>query len=276
MPGPAAPFAEEVAVALALAREAGAEAVRARSGPLEVAQKADRSLVTVVDRALDELLVSRLAARFPEDAVVGEESGERAPARPGPATRRWYVDPIDGTRNYAQGDGEYTVIVGLAEGDRAAAGVVVEPVVGVAFSGAAGGPARRQEGEAPPVAVHVSDRYRLRGGRCVRGRVHKPTASEIHLERYGVGPPARVGSLGLRIARVADGTYDFTFATDFRGGPWDLCGPLALLEAAGGLATDLSGHPIRFGPDAPLPQGLVVSNGRLHEAILAALATRPR
>ncbi|HWP35055.1 MAG TPA: inositol monophosphatase family protein, partial [Thermodesulfobacteriota bacterium] len=97
---PRYPYAEELAVALELAREAGRRARRAQEGPLAVERKADRSVVTAIDRELNAFLVDRLAARFPDDAVLGEESADDPVARLS-RPRLWLVDPIDGTANYA-------------------------------------------------------------------------------------------------------------------------------------------------------------------------------
>lgn len=270
-------YQEELAFALALAREAGARAVAARSGPLDIRHKADRSLVTAVDRELDAFLVEHLRARFPEDAVIGEESWEAPDPHAGGAARTWFVDPIDGTANYALGIGHFTVLVGLAEAGRAVLGVVVEPEAGVAYTAVAGGPAMKWRPGLPPERLRTSGRAEVRGARLVRSISRRPSASERYLERHGVPPPDRVGSFGLRVCRVAEGAFDFTYSTDFKGGLWDLCGPLAILEAAGGRATDLGGRAVCFaaGLDGR-PLDLLVSNGPLHAPLLAAFAARPR
>ncbi len=269
-------YAEELALALALAQQAGARALAARSGPLDIQHKADRSLVTAVDRELDSFLVDRLRTRYPDDAVVGEESVEVPDGRDG-ARRTWFVDPIDGTTNYALGIAEFTVLIGLAEAGRPVLGVVVDPQADVAYTGVAGGPALRHEAGRPPAPIHTSPRDTVEGARLVRSVSRRPSASEQYLARFGVAPPARVGSFGLRICRVAEGSADFTYSTDFKGGVWDLCGPFAILEAAGGLATDLRGRAVRLTlqPD-DRPMDLVVSNGRLHSALLEAFAARSR
>ncbi len=269
-------YEDELALALALAREAGARAAEARSGPLDIRHKADRSLVTAVDQELDAFLVGRLRARFPNDAVVGEESFEAPDGRSG-APRTWFVDPIDGTTNYALGTGEFTVLVGLAEAGRSVVGVVVDPEGGVTYTAVAGGPALRHDGGRAPVEIRVSERADLRGARVARSILRRPSASERYLERRGVAAPARVGSFGLRVCRVAEGACDFTYATDFKGGVWDLCGPFAILQAAGGAATDLGGRPVRLTRDPDdRPMDLVISNGRLHAPLLEAFAERPR
>ncbi len=269
------PYAAELSAAVALAREAGELALRARQEPFDIEHKADRSLVTGIDRALNALLVERLRARFPGDAVLGEESADD----PGRLTARrlWLVDPIDGTANYALGIGEFTVVIGLAEAGLPVLGVVHEPVGQETFCAAAGGPALVERPGRPPAPIRVSEQAELAGARLVRSRSRRPGASEQYLATLGVLPPVRVGSLGLRICRVAAGEYDFTYSNDFRGGEWDLCGPLAVLAAAGGRAGDLEGRPIRFNRrPGERPAGFVASNDRLHHAVLAALARGPR
>lgn len=269
-------YEEELAVALSLARQAGARAVAARSGPFDILHKPDRSLVTTVDRELDRFLVDQLRARFPDDAVVGEESVELRDDRGG-ARRIWFVDPIDGTTNYVLGIAEFTVLVGLAEAGRPVLGVVVDPEADVAYTAVAGGPALKHEAGRPPQPIHASARETVEGARLVRSVSRRPSASEEYLARFGVAPPTRVGSFGLRICRVAEGSADFTYSTDFRGGVWDLCGPFAILEAAGGRATDLRGRPVRLTlrPD-DRPMDLLVSNGRLHARLLEVFRNRPR
>lgn len=273
---PGGPYAAEVAFALEVARAAGSRAAQAQDGPLDVTHKADRSLVTLVDRELDAFLVGKLRDRFPGDGVVGEESHVPAGA-PSGARRCWFVDPIDGTTNFALGIGEFTVVVGLAEAGRGVVGAVVEPVGGLEFAAAEGAGARLSRAGAACEAIRVSDRADLHGARLVRSVTRRPSVTEQHLARTGVAPPARVGSLALRICQIAAGTFDFTYTVEFRGGPWDLCGPLAVLAEAGGTATDLEGRLVRVSPDPDdLPRSLLVSNGRLHDAVLRALADRPR
>src|SRR5262249_8107835 len=114
----------ELEIACALAVRAGALAVSLRGGDLAVERKARGEPVTVADRRASDLIVEGLAEAFPRDAIVSEE----LPPPSAGSVRTWYVDPIDGTRDYLDGDDGFTVMIGLAQRGNACLGVVYQPV----------------------------------------------------------------------------------------------------------------------------------------------------
>ncbi len=120
--------------ALECATRAGAAALRHWRARLDVDHKADGSPVTVADREAERCARDWLAARFPDDGVLGEEFGEE---RPG-ARRRWVLDPIDGTVTFVRGVPLWGTLVALLEGDRVLAGAAVFPAVGEALCAAPG------------------------------------------------------------------------------------------------------------------------------------------
>jgi histidinol phosphatase-like enzyme (inositol monophosphatase family) len=125
----------DLAFALAIAREAGALTLEFfGSERLDVEAKADGSPVTRADREAERLLVARIRASFPDDGIVGEETGETR----GTSGRRWILDPVDGTKSFVHGVPLYGTLVALETRGRAAIGVVCMPALGEAFFGARG------------------------------------------------------------------------------------------------------------------------------------------
>jgi fructose-1,6-bisphosphatase/inositol monophosphatase family enzyme len=134
------PFARELEVATELARDAGAILLRHYHSPFLVEQKvnANKELeeVTAADRESNDLIVRRLAAEFPDDGILAEESADTE--RRLDKDRVWMIDPMDGTKNFIQRDGDFAVQIGLAVNGESVAGVVYQPVRDVLYRAARG------------------------------------------------------------------------------------------------------------------------------------------
>jgi histidinol-phosphatase len=261
----------DLSLALELADRADRLSLAAFGGELRVERKADGSPVTAADREVEQELRVRLAATRPRDAVVGEEYGAAAGGE-----RRWFLDPIDGTRNFVRGIPVWATLVGLEVQGVMRVGVVSAPALrrrwwavrgGGAFTS---GPGR---GGAQPVAagalwrpLRVSAVDDLGGAQLSYDSV--PGFAVRGLEQ-------RFLSLARRCARsrgfgdfwghvlVAEGCVEV--AVEPEVSPWDLAPLLVIVEEAGGRFTDLEGRPRIDGGSA------VSTNGRLHETVLAAL-----
>jgi 3'(2'), 5'-bisphosphate nucleotidase len=241
-----------------------------------VEQKAPGDPVTRADREASELICASLATSFPADAVLSEES---VPPGPGEvacvvaAPRVWFVDPLDGTREFTQRIGEFAVMIGLAVAGRATLGVVVMPAVGEAIAGRVSASAFVEDahGARRPLRVgSVSDPARAA---LMVSRSHRPPFLDPLIARLGIGRVVPCGSVGVKVARLALGAADL-YVHDGGGAKlWDSCAPEAVLVAAGGRFTDLRGAPIDYArADLVLREGIVASNGALHERVLAAVA----
>src|SRR3989442_8184013 len=132
----------ELAFATDLARKAG-ETIQAGYGRIEqIDRKSRRDVVTDVDFRSEELVISGIRRRFPNDAILAEESGSHAGRAAVKAERTWVIDPLDGTVNYANGIPFYCVSIGLVADGQPVVGVVLDPARGDCFQAAADGPAR--------------------------------------------------------------------------------------------------------------------------------------
>ena len=266
----------ELAFALELLAECGPLALRYQTeGDLFVEHKPrGEGPVTAADRAVNERIVDGLRKRFPGDAVLAEESPESDAWRD--AERCWYVDPIDGTRDYARGRAGWAVQIGLCVDGNPVLGAVGEPAWGRTYwaaktDGAWRGEEIQQDGDVRTLAVADRARSELR----LIGSKLFPF-SRGHAIRRALGVARRrttsVGSVGLRMTAVARGEADAYVQAPGRTKLWDTCAPLCLVEAAGGRVTDLRGAALSFrAPSTAHPRGVVATSGRHHDAILEQL-----
>jgi 3'(2'), 5'-bisphosphate nucleotidase len=230
--------------------------------------------VTAADRRANRLIVERLHHAFPDIPIVAEESESASFAGFRDADRVFFVDPLDGTREFIERNGEFAVMIGLVEGPGALAGVVHAPVPGTTWMGAVGLGAWRLD----PVARHtqpvrVSDTADLAQARIVASRSHRSRSLESALASLGAREVQPMGSAGLKGAHVAEGLADAYVDTGAGTKRWDACAIDALVTAAGGRVSDVRGEPIGYrGSSLANEHGLVLSNRLVHDALLAKLA----
>ena len=247
------------------------------TGPLRF--KHGQEAVTEADARIERLLRERIAQAYPGDAVSGEElgsdpgcddpgCGDPGYAVPGSSARerRWHLDPIDGTLNFALGMPGFCISLALFQGQVPLAACVVQPPTGDLFTAVKGRGARLN---GAPIAV--SGRCRLdqaivstqlkKGGRIVQDAVLLQTLLRHCMKTR------RVGAIALELAWVAAGGCDALVAS-FEGGIqlYDIAAGLLLVTEAGGRITDLQGRPYR--PGGP---EMLASNALVHEELLDLL-----
>ena len=218
-------------------REVGVLA-RERQGRAVASRKADRSVVTDIDHAVQDILLERIGRDFPADAAITEET-QKAPGRHaavGSAARCWVIDPIDGTRNYARGFPLFTISVGLMEAGRPVLGVIHNPMTGNMYSAFAGGGAWLDG--APMAAVD-----RPMSGSTIIG---VPSAREAPLpgimHRWMDRMVLRnTGSTALHLALVASGAMDAACSDDCR--LWDIAAGAVIASEAGAIFVRPTGEP---------------------------------
>jgi 3'(2'), 5'-bisphosphate nucleotidase len=232
-----------------LAREAGAIAMRYRGGDLRVEHKAGDEPVTVADYAASEHVVAGLRAAFGDDVVVSEELPDDERRRT--ARRVWFVDPIDGTKDFIAGREGFAVMIGLALDGAPVAGIVYQPVGDRMFCGS-------------PEAAWVSE------GGGERRALRCSDAADIETLRTRA---PTLASIGLKLAAIAGDHFDIYVNPKMRLKTWDTCAPGAILTGAGGKLTDVDGAPLRYGDTTNSHRrGIVATNGPAHAAAIAKLA----
>jgi len=259
----------ELEVAIALAREAGALAVAIRDGgALGVELKPGDEPVTRADKAASELIVAGLAAAFPADPIISEESP--VPAGALAAERHWFVDPIDGTKDFIRGSDGFSVMIGLVEAGRPVLGVVHQPTTGRTFFTGADGAMMDHDGAV--TRLQVSDVRDAAAARLVASASHRSDDIDRVKAMLGISDEHNIGSVGVKLALIAMGVRDLYINPQPKTKAWDTCAPEAILVAAGGRLTDLFGAPIDYAGALNHPRGLVASNGLVHDDVIAKIA----
>jgi 3'(2'), 5'-bisphosphate nucleotidase len=262
-------------VALGVAREAAEVVMRVYATPFDVEFKAKDDPVTRADRESNALACDRFARAFPGVPVVAEESDPSAYAGFAGADAAWFVDPLDGTREFVARNGEFVVMIGLAERGRATVGAIVVPTWGRAFVGIVGKGAWEVAADGARTPIHVSTRSTLEGASFVVSRARDPEGMKALALSMGAREAIPRGSAGLKGVYVATGVHDVYMQPGNAGMRWDACATEALVAAAGGACTEDDGTPFDYaGGDLVNARGLVATNGLLHAGVLAALRER--
>jgi len=252
--------------AAAIAREAGGRLREFLAEGVETEYKGDVDLVTVADRTVEKLIRSRLGETWPDHGVYGEE-GTREGME---SVFRWYVDPLDGTTNFAHGVPQFCVSMGLEQrtigsgandDGKLVAAVIYDPMRDELYCaeharGAFLNGKRMQVSQIGELAESL-----VATGFPSRKRHDNPNIHFYHeftLRSHGV---RRAGSAALDLAYVACGRYEAFW--EFNLNPWDTAAGILLLEEAGGRVTDFSGGPFRLDS-----REVLVSNGLIHDELV--------
>jgi myo-inositol-1(or 4)-monophosphatase len=257
---------EWVPKASEIAREAGACLREFLAQGVETEYKGDVDLVTVADRTVEKLIRTRLGEVFPDHGMYGEEgTRERLDQQ-----YRWYVDPLDGTTNFAHGIPHFCVSMGLEErlpnlaleqDGTIVAGVIYNPMLDELFTAERGKGARLNGRPILVSAVPDLGESLVATGFPSRKRHANPNVHFYHeftLRSHGV---RRAGSAALDLAYVACGRFEAFW--EFHLNPWDTSAGFLLVEEAGGRITDFSGGPFQLNS-----REVLASNGRIHDELM--------
>jgi myo-inositol-1(or 4)-monophosphatase len=257
---------EFVPAVSAIAREAGALLMGYFRRRVKIEYKGEADLVTEADRSSEALIIRRVREQFPTHAVLGEESGSVAARSASSAGYRWYVDPLDGTTNFAHGFPVFCVSLGIerrnAQGKaERVAGVVYDPTRDELFSAELGRGAFLNG-----VKVNVSATANLKDSLVATGfpsqKRHKsPNIYFYHqltLKTHGV---RRAGSAALDLCCVACGRYEGFW--EFNLNPWDTAAGVLIVQEAGGTVTDFAGGEFDISS-----RQVLATNGLIHSSMV--------
>ncbi len=268
---------------LAVARRAASQAAQIVMGvysqEFSVDWKGVDDPVTVADRSANDAIVAILRAEFGGDAICSEEADmavSAAQARQG--GRCWFVDPLDGTREFVSKNGEFSVMIGLAIDGVPVLGCVLAPVWKKEFfavvgeGDGAGAYVVELEPGATPRRLVARDVSGERPLRIAVSRSHQDATAGALVHALGA-TPYECGSVGLKVALVLLNETDLYAHTGKGAKLWDGCAPHAIAIAAGLEFTDSFGEPIRYNTNVlPLSQGILVCEKTLHSRALSALS----
>ena len=240
-----------------IAREAGAVLASYFERKIGYEYKAPHDLITAADRASEALVVERLRSHFPSHSIVGEESGTHE----GSSEYRWYVDPLDGTTNFAHGFPVFNVTLALERAGELVAGVIFDPTRREMFAAERGGGAYLNSHR-----IRVSGVKQMEESLFATGfpswRRHKDINvhffHQVAMVSHGV---RRAGSAAIDLAYVACGRLDGFW--EFGLNPWDVAAGTLLVLEAGGQVSDMHGEPARLGGPH-----ILATNRAIHHQIL--------
>jgi myo-inositol-1(or 4)-monophosphatase len=250
-----------MAVAVEAAQAAGRLLMKNFGRPVRTVHKGTIDLVTEMDTASERIIFETLQASFPDDGLLSEE----APAEHMEKLRRWIIDPLDGTTNYAHAFPVFAVSIALEIEGEVVVGVVEDPVHGETFTASRGGGAF-SNGE----AIRVSDVSELVEAFLATGFPYDVHTTEVnnldHFENFvrRVQAIRRPGAAAIDLSYTACGRFDGFWELKLR--PWDVAAAALIVEEAGGRVSDFAGGPLDI-----YKTEIVASNGNIHKAMVEVL-----
>jgi 3'(2'), 5'-bisphosphate nucleotidase len=227
-----------------LARQAGEKIMHFYKGDAAVTWKKDASPLTAADTASHDFLVKSLRSLVPEAAIISEESHEAVDGLLDAAGWSWLVDPLDGTKEFLKGTGEFTVNVALIEAGQPILGVVHAPALGLTYWGRRNSGAwRKARDQAPtPISTRQADSPSLS---VVASKDHAGPLVRTMLSRLSTPQLQSMGS-SLKFCLVAEGKADL-YLRDLPTMEWDTAAAQCIVEAAGGGVYTLNRKPLGYG-----------------------------
>ncbi len=228
---------------VALAQKAGQAILEVYSSDFEVQSKDDDSPLTQADLASHYCIVAGLEALTPGMPIISEESGLPGFEERSQWDRYWLIDPLDGTREFVNRNGEFTVNIALIDQQKAVFGVVYVPVTDVTYIGCEGHGAERRnaDGSVETIQVSASSASPVR---VVGSRSHRGASLDAYLESLGDCDMIPMGS-SLKFCVIAEGGADLYPRLGLTS-EWDTAAAQAVVEQAGGSVVTLDGKPMKY------------------------------
>jgi 3'(2'), 5'-bisphosphate nucleotidase len=249
-----------------IARRAGGILMDVYATDFSVAYKTKSDPVTAADTRANAYIVEELRKAFPTDGIVAEETEDNSDALKG--GRCWYVDPLDGTKEFIARNGEFAVMLGLAVDGVSTLGVVYQPQHDKLYAGIVDdGAYLEEQGDRRELAVSdTTDPSRLE---LVVSRSHRGEPINDVMAKLGITEETKSGSVGLKIGLIAERRADLYIHMSDKSSQWDACGPEAVLKAAGGRFSDLGGSAYHYGgTDLRNNRGILACNAAAYDVVL--------
>lgn len=262
-------WSHEIAIASNLARAAGQRIMTIYEQDFTISYKGANDPVTEADQEANTIIVEGLAAHFPHDEIIAEESP--LPLEDLSKDRIWYVDPLDGTKEFISHNGEFSIMIGMTLNARSQLGVVYWPSRDQLFAGVTNQEAWME---------HKGVRHPLKAtkAKCppalsiVASRSHRSPHLPGIKKTLSIEEEHPMGSVGLKAGFIAQGGADLYIEPGPFTKAWDACAPEAILRGAGGCFTDIHGNPIQYGTNEFRNlHGLVGSTKDCHQRVIQAL-----
>jgi 3'(2'), 5'-bisphosphate nucleotidase len=259
----------ELNITRTIAEQAGHIIVSHYNTDYQVHMKAGEEPVTIADRQASQHIVNALQQAFPNDLVLSEES--TVPKGVSQSHRVWVIDPMDGTKEFIKHNNEFSVMIGLVREGSPVLGVVYQPLTEHLYWGVKGqGAFARQSGEVRQ--MHVSKHSQMDELCIAVSRSHLSQELIELYQRMGIPRMLQSGSVGLKLALIAQQVCDVYLNISGMTSCWDTCAPEAILREAGGHTSDLSGKPLDYSfEQLKNRDGVIATNGVVHQKLLSLI-----
>ena len=260
----------ELKTAAHLAREAGKLIMRIYQSDFSIAYKSPTDPVTEADQLANNLIVDGLKQHFPQDDIVAEESPH--PTKLSHTGRVWYVDPLDGTKEFINKNGEFSVMIGLAIDGQSKLGIVYRPDQDVLYTGLSDQDSW-MENKSGRTSLKASSGQQPKSLTLIVSRSHRSAHIDSIKQHIGMTQELACGSVGLKIGAIARREADIYLEPGPFTSLWDACAPEAIIRGAKGQFTDIYGDPILYGYDTlKNTKGLVATNGACHNHVIQSIS----
>ena len=260
-------YEQDVQNIITLVKQAGHDIMEIYHSDYDIRMKDDQSPVTQADLISEKTLLEGLQGS--SHGIISEEAGIRS----GTSDLYWVIDPLDGTKDFIQKTGEFSIMVGLLDHDHPVLGVVYAPALDTLWYAYEGGGAFvNHKGKQQPITVSKEDtlsKYRL-----VISRNHFRQEDKDVADQLGITTFTKMGSVGIKYATLAEGKAELCIYTTGFLGLWDCCAPHAILREAGGEVFDVDGgDPTYDLSTKKMARGFIGTNGKHTDEVLSILKT---
>ncbi len=219
------------------------------------------NIVTEIDKKSESTIIDFIKKDFPTHNIIAEESGTQS----GSSNKRWVIDPLDGTTNFAHGLPLFSVSIGFQENETTVAGVIYDVMQDVMYSAETGSGSYRENQK-----IKVSDGKEISKSLLVTGFPYDIDKNPYHaIERFSTVLKSsrgvrRLGSAAIDFCYVASGVFDGFWEVHLQ--PWDICAGHLIVEEAGGIVTDFQGNPAHI-----FSKQILATNNLIHASMMKLL-----
>lgn len=254
----------ELKIVIEIIKEAGAILLHYYDKELTVSLKDNNTPVSEADIAADKFILKKLREHF-SYPILSEESVDDK-NRLGQEFV-WIVDPLDGTKDFIEKTGEFTVVIGLVQNNLPLLGVVYRPTTKELWYAEKGQGAFR-EVNGVKKRIMVSGIKSISEAKFAVSNLDSQNP-DFFMDKIGARNRTKVGSAALKICKIAQGEYDAFFVLKSRMSEWDDCAPGIILAEAGGALSDAFGNPLLYNQEnVSRSKGTVANNGILHQELI--------
>ena len=256
---------QEIKEIISLLKKAGNEVLKIYRKEYRIFQKEDKTLLTEADLISEKIILEGL--RKYNYGILSEEKRDYFPFLS--KEKIWVIDPLDGTEDFLQKTGDFSIMVGLIDQEEPVLGVVYLPAREKIYWAEKKNGAYLKENNNPLKKLRVSRVTNLKDSRFVVSRFHLDEATKKFMKENKIRKIETRGSIGLKLGLIAEGKADAYLTFSNKTYQWDTCAPEIILKEAGGKITDLKGKSLLYQTkELKNLNGIVASNGILHNKLI--------